>query len=246
MALNTITLIKLPDGTEIMLADYTDRPLFSSVDIADGATDQDIILFQLEAGRQVAYAAEGVAGNIVPRTATENDTNISTPGAMASDEALLVYAIKPVITLWDFTPCDFTTRAYTTVGTPVPTLVCTALLMNLLLIELEISEKTYAQADFGYFNPGFGPFGVTDVIPRSAANPGRSVANNGLPSQEAVRSFVVPHHIGGQEKYKVHLRNNPGAALNVGTSMASPQADNANFMATVKVFLEGLYKRPTA
>jgi hypothetical protein len=256
MALNTITQIVLPDGTEIGLADWTDRPLYSTADLASGFTDQEMDLFQYTAGQAVPAAAP--TPGFVLRSSTQQDTDLATAGEMATTEEMLVYAVKPEVHcgLWDTE--NFNTFRYvgppsalgtSPIGMPGVPLTVFAVLMQALLIRLRVSEKDYVQAGFAYHNPGFGLFGVSNMVPQPAANPSMSIGNNGLPSQEAVRSFALPVHIGGQEKYRLTLVNDPGTPVEFGKlelSGPGPIVNDPEVMVRVRVYLDGLYKRPTA
>lgn len=251
MALNTITQVKLLNGQVIDLVDWTDRPLFSTVDLQSGFTSQEVSLFQYVEGDAVPGA--GTAATTL-RTATLNDTNISVPGSMASTEEMLVYAIKPEVYFYvTETENDFTTRSYTadpaTIGVfapPMPSGVGLEILNQQLLLQLKISQKVYKEASFGYFNKGFGVSGFNAVAIGPVAP-----SNNGLPSQEAVRSFVIPDHIGAQEKFRVMLVNTSGinagaVSFGVVQDANGNAVDVADIMASIRINLDGLYKRPTA
>jgi hypothetical protein len=258
MALNTITQLVLPDGTEIGLADWTDRPLYSTCDLGSGFSDQEIDLFQYTAGQAVPAAA--ASPGFILRSSTQNDTDLATAGEMATTEEMLVYAIKPEVHafLWD-TKNFNTARSSgcasdlgtSNIAMPAATLPMLAVLSQALLIRLRISEKDYAQAGFAYYNPGFGLFGVSDMVPNAASVPSVNVVNNGLPSQEAVRSFALPNHIGGQEKYRVTLVNDPGEPVEFGKlavlgGEAGCAVNDPQVMVRIRIYLDGLYKRPTA
>ena len=251
--LNQITQLRLPDGQVVALADWTDKPLFASCDLGDAFTNETIDLFQVSVGRPVPSAAAAAAGNITPRQNTLRDTNISTQGGLSSTEEFLVYAIKPQVQEFAYTANNFTTRRYVGVGTtanmPAPTLGLLSILDSHLLVELEISQKIYSQAGFSWLNTGFGPQGSVGYGADALV---KTFANQGLPSQEAVRTLVIPQHIGGQEKFRLRLRNPSNQAVNFGASQANPPvaetpAPNANLrMVTVTVYLDGLYKRPVS
>lgn len=251
MALNTITQVKLLNGQVIDLVDWTDRPLYSTVDLQSGFTTQEVSLFQYVEGDAVPGA--GTAATTL-RTATLNDTNISVPGSMASTEEMLVYAIKPEVYFYATgTDNDFTTRTYTTATTtagafalPMPSGTGLEILNQQLLLQLKISQKVYKEASFGYFNKGFGVSGFN-----ATGNSPVAPSNNGLPSQEAVRSFVIPDHIGSQEKFRVMLVNTSGieaGAVVFGTTQDANGdiVTDADVMASIRINLDGLYKRPTA
>lgn len=256
--LNQIVQIRMPDGTEVALTDWSDKPLFASADLGNGFTAEAINLFQVAVGRSVPTAANPALGSVTPRTNTDDDTNVSTQGGMSSTEEFLVYSIRPDVQLYAFDPNTFTTRVSggTTVGginsrafMPGPTYSALAELNAKLLLELEISNKIYSQAGFGYFNSGFGAMaGITTT----SAGLGITPATQGLPSDEAVRSLVIPSHLGGQEKFKLRLRNPTNEAVWIGKTEATPSVVTGlsggpdNIMATVRVYLDGLYKRPVA
>lgn len=251
MALNTITQVKLLNGKVVDLVDWSDQPLFSSIDLQTGFTTQEMSLFQYVSGDNVPGFAPVT---VTSRTANDNDTNIATPGSMASTEEMLVYAIKPEIYQYvlDAPGGNFNTRSYDNSvpsqrGLPIPTAVCVAILAQQLILQLEISQKTFAQASISYFNTGYGVF--------SSGSQGGSASNsfgaNGLPSQEAVRSFVIPHHIGSQEKYRLQLVNSSdinSGAVDFGYMDDGDGGINLNDLAalTIRVLLDGLYKRPVA
>jgi hypothetical protein len=258
MALNTITQLMLPDGKVIDLVDWTDKPIFSSLDVQTGFTASEMTLFQYVVGDTVPGFGTGPT---TTRTANERDTNVQAPGSMASTEEMLVYAIKPEVSFF-LTPDDpnnFTSMTFlpgavppAPIGFPLPTAEGLAVLATLLMLELEISQKAFAYASLGYFNTGFGVFSGraagADVTAQG------SIGNLGLPSQEAVRSFVIPHHIGAQEKYRVNLTNPStlmGGAVNFGMVIGTVDETvtyllNPDVAATIKINLDGLYKRPVS
>ena len=85
-----ITQIRLPNGRVIALVDWSDMPLFSTVDLGAGFTDQVIQAFNYIVSDQVSSSQ-----NITTRrTATDRDTNISSPGTLAATEEMLVYNVK--------------------------------------------------------------------------------------------------------------------------------------------------------
>ncbi len=253
MALNTITQIMLPNGEEVAIVDWTDMPLYSTCDLGSGYSDQKMDLFQYTAGELVPGAAP--AGGFTMRSSTSMDTNMASAGELATTEEQLIYAIKPEVAMFLWDGADFNTRRYigaaTAAGTqatglPGASLKALAVLAQALLIRLRISDKDYAQSGLAYFNPGFGLHGTSTMLSLAEGTPAVTVGNLGLPSQEAVRSFAIPNHIGGQEKFRVTLVNDLGQPVNFGATQAAvPVVDN-NVMVTIRVYNDGLYKRPTA
>ncbi|UCC73999.1 MAG: hypothetical protein JSV86_05430 [Gemmatimonadota bacterium] len=249
MALNTITKMRLPNGMEIALVDWTDKPLYSTIDFLTGFTREDNYLFTYVAGDQVPGVGPAA---VTRRVADESDTNLATPGAMASTEEMLIYAIKPEVfelQVDQGAPPDLGTAAPALIGMPIPSVVNIAMLNLRLLLQLEISQKLYAQAGFGYFNTGFGPWAGAGVVtaPAAATAGARTYGNPGSPEQGAVRSFVIPHHIGGQEKYRIILVNTLGTAINFGDREEAPiDVANAQRLMRIRIYLDGLYKRPVS
>lgn len=240
--LNQITKMRLPNGVEVALVDWTDKPLFSTVDLLHGFVQQEINLFSYVVGDPVPGFGPAAATR---RTSNEADTNISTPGAMASTEEMLVYSIRvETFGLEINVANDFTTAQVRSPGQPGLAWVQLKQLHRYLILRLVISQKVYAEAGLGYFVAGFGPAG--QGVAETQLATGVTLATNGLPSQEAVRSFVIPHHIGGQEKYRVTLLNPAAAAAAFGMDMREPPVANANLVARLRIYLDGLYKRPVS
>lgn len=231
-AVNQIATMRLPNGKEVAFVDWNDKPLYSSCDLRSGFTDETIELFTYTEGSQVPATS-----NVVTRrTANERDTNTSTPGAMASSEEMLVYAIKPEVyeqAAADGEEDDATTLAPLFAGQPQVAGQRLAVMHHRLLISLNVSQKIMHRAGFGYYNVGFGVY-------NSTAN----MATQGLASQEAVRALTLPVHIGGQEKYRVTIENPDGTAVPLGNTSATPPVENDAIYETVRINLDGLYKRP--
>jgi len=239
-----ITTIRLPNGTVISLVDWTDKPLFSTIDLLSGFADQEVEAFSYVVSDNVSSSS-----NVTTRrVATEGDTNVATPGGMAATEEMLVYNIKvepfqlraPLNTPFNATTWDFEAE-----GLPVPEAQNLAILAASTLLRLEISQKIYAEAGFAYFNTGFGPF-----ISTTGFNGGtrRTFATQGLPSAEAPRSFSIPHHIGGHEKYRVVLVNPTGAPVQfrLPDGLVPTPGQQPQIAMRVRILLEGLYKRPVS
>lgn len=246
MSLNTITKIRLPDGSEVAFVDWSDKPVFSTVELCHGFDQQEIDIFGYTLGDPVPAAPPaGLAA--VARPSTDRDTNLAAPAAMASTEERLVYAIKPeVFYLRADAPENNTVDMETAVaidatGMPIPTAVFLGELNRACLLTLEISRKIFARAGFGYFNAGFGVSGFTSV-----GDGTRSFAVNGLPSQEAVRSYVVPQYLGGTEKFRLYLSNPGGAPVNFGNAEAEGGEADTDAVARIHIYLDGLYKRPVS
>jgi hypothetical protein len=129
-------------------------------------------------------------------------------------------------------------------GGPNPTLSQLKRLFQQLALRLWVSEKVAFEAPLGYFNAGFGPEGQ-GIADNGQPGPSRSHANNGSPGQYAVRSFALPIHIGGTEKYRVTFTNEIG--INGGAVMwEDDNGDGTTNLCYARVILDGLYKRPVS
>lgn len=250
--LDTIVQVKLPSGQVVDVVNWTDKPVFSSADLQSGFVSEEIDLFQYVSGREVTAYGNPAGPPAVKRTATDADTNMQVQGEMTTQEELLVYAIKPEFFMFT-TPTinNFQTRSLTAAGGgpeatspcgfPQPTPNAIAILQQQLLLRLNISEKVYAEAGLGYFNTGFGVYSFNSL----------NAANAGLPSQEAVRSYTLPAHIGAQEKFRTQLINPRGVACDFGVvdtvdDGVCTRVVHDDVMVTIRLNLDGLYKRPTA
>lgn len=258
-SINQITKIRLPDGTEVAFVDWTDKPLYSTADFLEGFTDQEIPYFQYTDGDPVASTS-----NIpTPRNSTTRDTNMATPGSNASTEEMLVYAVRPEIFEYVLTTpqegasYDGSTFHPFFVNQPMPSRRRLAILQSALVLILDVTQKWTVQAGFGYFNSGMGVASYAALQANAAfafAAPGaaglRDAATQGFPAQTAVRSLTVPVHIGGQEKWRCVIANFSGAAvhngiLDIETDTVAGTVD-ADVVHQIRVYLDGLYKRPVA
>lgn len=242
MPINQITKIRFENGKEVALVDWTDRPLYSTIEVLDGTTQQEMNFFQYTVGQNVpAFAPVPVTAQ---RIATDRDTNLADPGGMASTEEFLLFAIRPEVfqlEVADEQNPDFAAPApLNNVSEPLPFASLFAVLNLRCLLNLEISDKVYANAGFGYYNAGHG------VLVQGSDPATLGTGNNGMPQQEAVRGFSIPMHMGGQEKFRVYLSNPAGVPLEVGAGFGSVDQQTVTKFARIVVYLDGLYKRPVS
>ncbi len=243
-----IVSLRLGDGREVELADWDDMPLFSAIDVMNGTTAQEMIAFGYVGGDPVPAYAPPAATTVTPRTANELDTNMAVPGALSVQEEMIVFAIRPEVqclSVSDAANPDFQNPAALSAAagdaTANPGTLLTLNLRTMLI--LEISEKRFANAGFGYYN-----FGAGVMITGGDSTAGLVNGLNGLPSQEAVRSLAIPASIGGTEKFLVELLNPDGAALEIGYNLqleADPAIASTRF-ARIRFYLDGLHRRGTA
>lgn len=259
-SINQIATLRLPDGTEVAFVDWTDKPLYSSADFLQGFTDQEIDYFQYTDGDPVSKTSNITTA----RQSTTRDTNMATPGSNASTEEMLVYSVQPEIFEYKLTTpaegegYDASTFHFADVNQPQPSRRRLAVLQEALILILEVTQKWTLQAGFGTFNSGFGVNSYSPLQVNagfvfqapSGALAMRTAATQGLPGQTAVRSLVIPVHIGGQEKWRLHLDNFRGTAVPSGILEVEPipqsedSATDPDIMHTIRVYLYGLYKRP--
>lgn len=242
MSVNQITQIRLQNGQTISLTDWSSRRLYSTADILNGATDEQLRLFSYTEGETVVTTENMPASS--RRRATLLDTNIQTANQLASTEEFLVYALE----------CELYARSHTEnpeSGEPIfvgaagqPGLNYTTLksLHLQLLLEIDISEKTFPIASIGRFSPGFGAV----VSPALAGNlNAAAIAENSTPSRDAVESLSIPLHIGGTEEYSVIIHNPSGLGVAVYDNNGELE-DGETIAITARASLCGLHKRPTA
>lgn len=242
--INQITTMRLPDGTEVAFVDWSDTPLYSTCELLASFTDTEIDLFQYVAGEPIPTTNNAT----VRRTSNDRDTNVVTPGGMASTEELLVYAIKPDFYEFTVEEGDPTTATPSAPNQPAPTRKRLSVLHSALLVSLDVSQKFTHRAGLSYYNTGFGASATTifNGAVAFAGQAGLTAANAGWPAQDAVRSLVVPIHIGGQEKYRLRLENVTGNPVLNGLTEADPGVSDDNILHRIVFHLDGLYKRPVA
>lgn len=243
--LNQITTLRLPDGREVAFVDWSDMPLYSTLELLGNFVDNEITCFTYTIGDPVPATLNA----IVQRTATERDTNVVTPGSMASTEELLVYAIKPeymLLRTTDQGDTDLTTATVlgSTMALPVPQTMSLGEALRRLVLQLEVSQKIEHQAPLSYYNTGFGGTAHWGVNDDTDATPNRrGYATAGSPRESAVRSLAIPVHIGGQENYRVRLVNPTGLIVNF---RQDTNAIDDQLVYRIRVLLDGLYKRPVS
>jgi len=229
LVLNQITKVRLADGRQVGIVDWTWRPQYSTVDTLSGWTDQEIRAFQYSEGDPIAITSNMTVQEI----ATLKHTNIASPAEMDALEEMLVYAICTEV----YYLLEEQEISPTEAGMPVPFPWNIKQLHERCIMELEISQKAYQQASLGWFAPGFGVTGFS-----ASADGDRSYGENSVPSREAVDMYPVPTHIGGTEKFAVILHNPDGTALNYYTAAGE---EDAGAVHRLRINLMGLHKRPT-
>lgn len=251
--INQITVIRMPNGEEIALTDWSDKPMFSTTEFGSGFTDKEIYGFNYIASKQVSATANIIA-SFGSRTATLRDTNAPGSGEMPATQEMLGYSIQFELFQLNYipqnagppvVPASFNIGSQ---GLPIPQAPLLAEMARRVIVSLKISKKYFPQASFGWFAQGFGPFTTASG---GAAAAQRTYGNQGLPSRDAVYFQSIPYHIGGTEKFQL-VYSNP-----VGTAVPFPADDGTLFPDIIpngpqsavlvnRAYLVGYRKRATA
>ena len=232
--LNQLTKVRLSDGREVAIVDWSYRPLYSTLLTLDAWTDQELSWFNYSVGDQVSMTQNLLSAAGGPFNSTIQQTNISSASEMDALEEYLVYAMSIEMYVYGFTNGAYT---FAGPGTPAPNIM-SVFLSHRFIVELEVSEKAYYQASLGWFAQGFGPYFEIDSV--AAVGAGRSYAVNGHPTAAAIDVSPVPVHIGGTEKYRGILYN-PG-----GTTIIWRDDDGTEVTTAIVEFrlnFRGLHKR---
>lgn len=231
LVLNQITKVRLADGREVGVIDWSWRPIYSVIDTLSGWTEDELRAFSYSEGQPVMTTTNLAASR---ENATLRHTNLKSPGEMDSLEEFLVYAMCVEVYEMNNTNDVIVSDQ---VGQPSPQPNNVAHLHERCILELEISQKEYQQASLGWFAAGFGVsgFGSDDANDRL-------YSTNGAPSRDAVDMMPVPQHIGGTEKFAAVLKNPGGATI---TYRDQDGSSNAALVERFRINLMGLHKRPT-
>lgn len=233
--INQITKIKLPDGDEVALTDWSQRPIYSTVEFLAGMTDEELRAFNYTTGELVSTSNNlQTALAAGARTATLADTNISQAAEIAAVEEYLVYAVKV-----EYFQLQLSSAAADTLaaGLPMPHAPAMKDLHRQLVLSLEVSEKDFSQMGLGWFNTGFGPSGFVT----STAGP-VTYANAGDPTHEAASYLALPTHLGGTEDFAVLLQKPGPNALQIKGDAAIL---DTTAIFSLRIIFDGLQKRPT-
>lgn len=240
-SINQPTKIRLANGEEVAITDWSWRNLYSCIDILSGATDDQIAAFSYSLGQNVK-ASGNITGNQL-RTATLKDTNLDAgESKMPAEQEYICYGIAVHVEQFIFNVQNTGEAAYTVDGPalPIPTAGNLALAMSRLTVALEVTQKDFFQNKLQWFSAGGGPFvGVNG----NAAASIRTYGVNGLPTKQAIDMAPVPVHIGGTEAYAVLFQNGEGAAINWVDEAGSTSA-TAVLRFTAQMI--GLHKRGAA
>lgn len=240
-SINQPTKIRMADGAEVAITDWSWRTLYSCIDILSGATDEQIAAFSYSLGQNVK-ASSNVGANQL-RTATLKDTNLdSGESKMPAEQEFICYAIAVQVEQFIYASNATGEAAYTVAAPalPVPTAGNLAVATSRLTVSLEVTQKDFFQNKLGWFSAGGGPLVSANG---NAAAAIRTYASNGLPTKQAIDTSPVPVHIGGTEAYAVLFQNGEGSAINWVDEAGST---SATVVLRFTPSMIGLHKRPSA
>lgn len=177
--------IRMPDGVTVTPADWTNTPLFSTVEIAAGPIS-NLPFFSYGKGGDVP-------GSVGPRKATDRDTNMDGQGGvLAENEELLIHAIN--VSMFTIDP-----------QTPTAPAVAALNMLRLQAATVGILRISSKRTEYSKMGVGFyaASMGVSSV--RGNAAVAGFFGNNGSSSVEGRRQFATPHHVAGGETFEFTL-----------------------------------------
>jgi hypothetical protein len=231
----------LPNGKKYVPSDWTSaEPLWSTVEIGVGPFPQ-LNAFSYGIG------APEVPGSIGPRRSTICDTNLEGAGSkLPENEELITYNLA--IELFKLgTAADV---AYfpdaDNPDVPLPDML--RLQQSILVVYQIAAIKEYTRQPLSYFPQGMGTAynfsgGLTRV---SGGLTGTVVATNGSPSPADVRTFASPLYVAGGEAFTVEFTAGPGSVPGLNLSGPDPVPPQVEGRIRIRVYLDGLRRRPVA
>ena len=239
-SINQPTKIRLQDGSEMAITDWSWRQLYSTVDILSNANDEQFVTWNYVESDPVSHSSN--IGQNQFRNATKKDCNNDGKSQMPSEQEYICYAVA--IEVYQFTLDTNATgeSAYTSAvpGTTIPNAGNLSLVQSKLIFALEITQKDFYIGSPGWFSTGGGPF-----VTASGGLGGnlRTYANNGFASKDAVDRSPVPLHIGGTEQFRGLFYNPDGNNVVWVDEAGQPSSTT---VIRLKTDMIGLHKRPAA
>lgn len=239
-SINQPTKIRLQDGSEVAITDWSWRLLYSTVDILSGATDEQFVTFNYSESDPVSASSNVQQAQY--RNATRKDTNAEDKSQLPSEQEYICYGV--VCELYQFRmDTEQDGEAAYVSDTPGGAAVNAGNMVYMnekLIFALEITQKDFYIGSLMWFAAGGGAF-----IQSSGGGGGnlRTYANNGLQSKDSIDRSPVPLHIGGTEQFKGILYNQDG--LDMDFIDEDGNVDNS-IVIRVRTSMLGLHKRPAA
>lgn len=229
-----IQALRLPNGEEIRMDEWSHWPRYSTVDIAAAASGS----FNLKAFSYVVGQRVTATAGVAARNATESDTNQIAKKRMNHDEAFLAYSW----TYEFFATSDATSGQVSFADAPIFQSQNLRRFQRDLVLSLVVGaqiQKPQARCPLSWIGqgpgtPGFGSGGTV------APNVSVSMGTGGRPSPANQRVWELPIHIESDRVYYVEVR-----------SWRSPQGVTPSLDAVtqdcrMRILLDGLHRRPIA
>lgn len=232
--------IRLPNGQMVAPGDWTvAEPLYSTVEVAPGPFT---VLTAFSYGR-----GQDVPGSVGPRQSNYADTNLEGEGArLPENEEIFVYTLAVEVFLLG-----------EEVGTAVtpPSTAPFISIWNMLRLQRDLlvmtrigaDAKRYTHAPLSFFPGGTGVLqytagGLTPLaVPTGFAN-----GNNGGVATYDARQFASPLHVAGGETFGVDITAGPGQVEGLDLDQTPSAPTVVQGRARLRIFLEGLRRRPIA
>lgn len=226
--------VRLDDGRVLTPGEWSSTPLWTTVEINDGA---------ITSLRGYSYGFGGdVPGSPGPRVATRADTNLSGSGGVVPDnQELLIYKIMVEL----FRVGTYHDQDSGRLSNPPLTAAADviAIQRDTLLVMRIAETKEYIREGLGFFPAGMGVYEYNSAARGVAQFPAADVplieAGNGTPSVGEERSLATPHHVMAGEPFEITLVFPFGQV----TGLAFQNADSR---IRARIFADGYRRRPVA
>lgn len=236
--------IRLPNGDNVVPGDFTTaEPLYSTVEVAPGAFT---VLSAFSYGR-----GGDVPGSAGPRVSNYADTNLEGEGSrIPENEELFIYSLAVEVFLIG--------EEDAAVSAPMPASAAPFIsLQNMLRLQRDLlvvtrigaDAKTYTHAPLSYFPAGTGVASTTSagrVNLTGVLLSGFVDGNNGGYSSFDNRELASPLHVAGGEIFAVDFRPGPGQVTGLNLDQTPSAGTVPLGRARLRVFAEGLRRRPIA
>lgn len=236
--------IRLPNGCEVAPGDYTgSEPLYSTVEVGTAAFT---ILSAFSYGR-----GGDVPGSVGPRTSNYADTNLEGEGnRLPENEEIFIYVLGVEVFMLGEEQADV--DAIPPSQAPDMSLENILRLQRDLFVEMRIGTdaKKYTHAPLSWFPGGCGveqwnAGALTPGAPPAAGN-GYMAGYNGMPSSFDSRQLASPLHVEGGETMTCDFKPGPGSVVGLNLDQTPVLETTAAGRARLRVFLDGLRRRPVA
>jgi len=238
-SINQPTKIRLQDGSEVAITDWSWRLLYSTVDILSGATDEQFVTFNYSESDPVSASSNIQQAQY--RNATKKDTNAEDKSQLPSEQEYICYGVAIEFYQFNLDTDEDGEAAYVTGPGGAACNAANLVYMNeKTIFALEITQKDFYIGSPMWWGAGGGAF--VQVTGGAGSNL-RTFANNGLQSKEAIDRSPVPLHIGGTEQFRGLIYNQDG--LNMDFVDEEGVVDTS-IVIRARTNMLGLHKRPAA